>query len=186
LSTPVGQLPLSTAAERMEAFKQLRDYVKTRPHREAMAWVEEICGELGAEPAEHNVLGWEALRQLAREGVTLGAHTRTHPLVNRISIDEVRDEALGSLEDLRREVGQVPPIFAYPSGGFNDDVVRALGRAGFALAFTTAVGLNDLGRAHRLLLRRVNVGQRTNLAVLRARLLPWAVHLNRLEPLAGA
>ena len=42
-----------------------------QPHTVAMTWLERVCAELDTPPAAHNVLGWEALRQLAREGVTL-------------------------------------------------------------------------------------------------------------------
>lgn len=186
LATPEGQLPLATMAQRLQAYKRLRDYVKSRPHAEAMAWVAQVCDELGAPPPEHNVLSWEALRRLAREGVALGAHTQTHPLLNRISLEGARAEAVGSLRDLEREIGATLPVFAYPTGGVNDEIVRLLEREGFALAFTTEPGINDLGQAHRLRLRRINVGQRTNLTVLRARLLPWTIYLNRWQPLVGA
>jgi peptidoglycan/xylan/chitin deacetylase (PgdA/CDA1 family) len=186
LATPEGQLPLATAAQRLQTYRRLRDYVKSRPHAEAMAWVAQVCDELGAPPPEHNVLSWEALRRLAREGVTLGAHTRTHPLMNRVSLDEVRAEAVGSLRDLEREIGSALPVFAYPSGGLNDEIVQLLEREGFALAFTTLPGINDMRRVDPLRLRRINVGQRTNLTVLRARLLPWTRFLNRWQPLLGA
>lgn len=186
LDTPLGRLSLATATQRVQTFKRLRDYVKTMPHVEAMAWLDQICDELGTSRPEHSVLGWDMLRQLASEGVTVGAHTRSHPLMNRISPEEAQAEAVGSLRDLEREIGPVPPIFAYPSGGFNDEVVRVLEREGFALAFTTGRGINDLRDADRLRLRRINVGRRATLAVLRAQLLPWSVYLQRWRPLFGA
>jgi peptidoglycan/xylan/chitin deacetylase (PgdA/CDA1 family) len=186
LGTPLGRLPLRTAAERARAFGRLKDYVKTLPHRAAIELVEQVCTTLGARRQEHNVLGWDALRRLAREGVTLGAHTQTHPLMNRVSLEEVRAEAVGSLRDLEREIGAVPPIFAYPSGGFNDEVVRLLAREGFKLAFTTVRGVNDMRAADLLRLRRINIGWRANLSIFRARLLPWSVYLNRWRPLSGA
>jgi len=186
LATPEGQLPLARMAKRLQAHKRLWDYVKSRPHAEAMAWVAQVCDELGAPRPEHNVLSWEALRRLVREGVTLGAHTQTHPLMNRVSLDEARAEAVGSLRDLEREIGAALPVFAYPSGGVNDEIVRLLEREGFTLAFTTMPGINDLGKVHPLRLRRINVGQRTNLTVLRAQLLPWTIYLNRWQPLPGA
>jgi len=186
LDTPIGRLPLRTPTQRAQAFGQLKDYMKTLPHRAAMEWVERTCADLGVPRAEHNVLGWDELRRLAREGVTLGAHTRTHPLMNRVSLEEVRAEAVGSLRDLEREIGAVPPIFAYPSGGFNDEVVRILAREGFAMAFTTVRGVNDMRIADQLRLRRINIGRRTNLALFRARLLPWSLYLNRWRPLSGA
>jgi peptidoglycan/xylan/chitin deacetylase (PgdA/CDA1 family) len=176
--TPLGRLPLTTQAQRYQAFSRLRDYVKTLPHHEAMDWVAHLCGALGAAKPAHAVLGWEALRQLARQGVTLGAHTRTHPLVNRLSLAELRAEVIGSRQDLQREIGSSLPIFAYPSGGLNEAVVQALAEAGFRLAFTTRRGINDLARADHLQLRRINVGPGTTLTGLRAQLLPWSMHFS--------
>jgi peptidoglycan/xylan/chitin deacetylase (PgdA/CDA1 family) len=185
LETPLGRLPLRNATQRAGSFAQLKDYVKTLPHQAAMAWVERTCAELGAQQPLHNVLGWDELRRLAREGVTLGAHTQTHPLMNRVTPEEVCAEAVGSLRDLEREIGQALPIFAYPSGGFNDEVVQILRREGFKLAFTTVRGVNDMHAADQLRLRRINIGRRTNLSLFRARLLPWSLYLNRLRPLSG-
>jgi peptidoglycan/xylan/chitin deacetylase (PgdA/CDA1 family) len=186
LDTPLGRLPLATAAQRSQAFARLRNDVKELPHAEAMALVDQICGKLGAPSPEHSVLGWDALRRLAQEGVTLGAHTRTHPLMNRISSEEARAEAVGSLQDLERRIGAVLPVFAYPSGAFNAETVRVLEREGFLLAFTTTRGLNDLRRADRLRLRRINVGRRASLEALRAQLLPWSIYFNRWLPISEA
>ena len=185
LDTPFGRLSLATASQRARAFERLRNYAKTLPHHEAITWVGAICQELGTPHPEQAILRWDELRQLAREGVTLGAHTQNHPLMNRISVEEAQSEAIGSLRDIEREVGQALPIFAYPGGSLNDLVVAALERAGFLLAFTTIRGTNDLLQADRLRLRRNNVGRRASLAVLRARLLQSSFYFNRLRPDGG-
>jgi peptidoglycan/xylan/chitin deacetylase (PgdA/CDA1 family) len=179
LETPVGWLPLATARQRANAFTRLRNYVKKLPHSDAMPLVDQICGELDGPHPQQSVLSWDTLRRLAHEGVTMGAHTRTHPLMNRVSPEEARAEAIGSLRDLERQIGPVLPIFAYPSGGYTDEVVRILEHEGFILAFTTIHGVNDVQHADRLRLRRINVGRRTSLALLRAQLLPWSIYLNR-------
>ncbi len=173
LATPVGKLPLATPNQRAQAFRQLWEHVKMLPHREAMDWVEQICNELGISQPIHHVLGWEALRQLSREGVTLGAHTRTHPLMHRVSLEEARAEAVGSLRDLEKEIGSALPIFAYPGGGHTAEMARMLEHEGFALAFTTVRGLNDFRTADCLRLSRLNVGRHATLALVRAQLLPW-------------
>jgi peptidoglycan/xylan/chitin deacetylase (PgdA/CDA1 family) len=185
LSTALGALPLATPAERGGTFDRFKEYVKTLPHGDAMALVDRLCEALGVGRPERHLLSWDELRRLAREGVTLGAHSRNHPLLNRVSLAEARAEAVGSLRDLEREVGPVPPVFAYPSGGFDGAVVRALREEGFELAFTTASGINDLGTGDHLQLRRIHVGRRTTLSVLRAQLLAWTVCLNRCWPLAA-
>ena len=173
LATREATLRLDSPAERARSFKRLRDRVKALGHDEAMAFVEELCAELGETPARAPVLGWSALRRLAREGVTLAPHTRTHPLLQRIDSDRVREEVTGSLADLRREIGPTPAVLAYPSGGYDPAVVRCLREEGFELAFTTENGINDLASADPLRLRRVSVTLRTGRPVLRARLLPW-------------
>jgi len=145
-----------------------------------MLYIEELCQELNADPPEPSVLSWDALRHLANQGVTLGAHTRTHPLMNRISPQEAQAEALGSLQDLEAEIGSAPPIFAYPGGGINDEVVQGVAQAGFALAFTTGRGLNNWQTADRLRLGRINIGPRTTLTALRMQLLPQFKYVSAL------
>jgi len=73
----------------------------------------------------------------------------------------------------------VLPVFAYPDGASTNRVAAMLAKEGFRLALTTQRGVNDLRSADRMQLRRINIGQRTNEAILRAELLPWTVHLNR-------
>ncbi|MEZ4663925.1 MAG: polysaccharide deacetylase family protein [Caldilineaceae bacterium] len=68
LSTPLGDLPLAVPTQRLSAYKKLRDYIKTLPHEVAMAYVNQFCDELGNPPVINDVLGWDALRQLAKEG----------------------------------------------------------------------------------------------------------------------
>jgi hypothetical protein len=106
--------------------------------------------------------------------------------VNRISLEEARQEVTGSLHDLERETGSVLPIFAYPSGELSNEVVNMLEHEGFVLAFTTKRGINNINHVDPLRIQRINVGGRTTLPILRAQLLSWTVHFNRLQTLLGA
>jgi len=171
LPSAAGILRLRTPAERERSFRRVRDRVKELPHREAMELVARVCSALEPSPGEGAVLDWDALRALAREGVALCAHTRTHPLLDRIGPDEVRAEVAGSLADLRREVGAVQPVLAYPGGHYDRTALRVVRELGIEVAFTTHRGLNDLRSVDPLQLRRVPVGQRTTDALLRAQLL---------------
>ena len=117
------------------------------------------------------VLGWDALRRLAAEGVALAPHTRTHPKLDRLADAELAGEVAGSLEDLRREIGDaVVPAFAYPAGGVSAAAAGAVAAAGYRMAFTTRRGANDLRTADPLRLSRINVGRRTKVLALRAQL----------------
>lgn len=172
LETWCGSFPLASEADRRTTLRQLTRRVKSLPHLEGQAFVEEIWRSTGAPQSSNCVLGWDELRRLAGEGVTLAPHTRTHPLMNRISLEQARDEAVGSLDDLRQKVGDAPPVLAYPAGGFNPDLATMLRDEGFEVAVTTIRGINDLNTANPLRLRRIAIGMRTTEAALRAQLMP--------------
>jgi peptidoglycan/xylan/chitin deacetylase (PgdA/CDA1 family) len=174
LASSLGRLKLRTPADRERSFRKVRDRVKELPHREAMELVGRVCRALDPSPEVGAVLGWDELRALASEGVSLCAHTRTHPLLDRITPDEVRAEVEGSLADLRREVGAVQPALAYPGGHYDRTALRVVRELGIEAAFTTHRGLNDLRRADPLQLRRVPVGRETSDSLLRAQLLRFA------------
>lgn len=180
LNTPIGRLPVSTTTQRDQTYKVLKNYLKGLPHDLAMAAVDRICSEDGLFPQANHILGWAALRKLADEGVTLGAHSRNHPIMNQLTPENVHNEVMGSLTDLTRELGFSPVTFAYPSGIYNKDVVKAVERAGFKLAFTTERGINEINHADRLRLQRINIGSRTTLPVLRAQLLSRSAPLYSL------
>lgn len=179
IDTPAGVLSVATPSERTRAVKSLTQHVKSLPHADAMKTVDALCEMLGAPSSGNEVLGWNALRKLAADGVTLGAHTQTHPLMNRMSLDDARREAVESLKDLEREIGGQPPVLAYPAGGCTTEVARMLEREGFCLAFTTERGINDMRTADPLLLKRINVGRGASNALLRAQMLPVMKHASR-------
>lgn len=175
----LGTLPIHSPQTLHESLKKTQNYVKALPHHAALKFVDEVCSRLDGQVATHkSVLSWEELRQLAREGVSLGAHTVTHPLMTKLSPGEVRFEIQQAQQDLQREIGTTLPIFCYPSGGHDDAVVALLREQGFQMAFTTLDGQNDLRRADPLRLRRTNITRRTTAALLRIRLMKWAAYVD--------
>jgi peptidoglycan/xylan/chitin deacetylase (PgdA/CDA1 family) len=178
--TPLGDLSLADATARQHSLRRVQNYIKTIPHHQAMAFVDEICAKLDSQPlAQKSVLSWKELRQLAKEGVALCAHTQTHPIMTQLSREEVRREVAGSQSDLQREIGETLPIFCYPSGGHDDTVVDILKEEGFTMAFTTLKGQNDLRTVDPLRLRRTNMTRRTSLPIFRLRLLRFGAYLDR-------
>jgi peptidoglycan/xylan/chitin deacetylase (PgdA/CDA1 family) len=174
LDTPVGRLSFRSPGERRRAFTMLRDHLKAIPDAEARLAVDRLAAELDAPPAVNAVLGWNELRRLRREGVVLAPHTRTHAFLDQVPLAQARDEIVGSRADLEREVGGAPPVFSFPSGQHTDQVVELLEEEGVELAFTTGRGVNDLKRPDWLRMRRINVGGRSSLPVIRAQLLSYA------------
>ena len=165
---------------RLTVYRRLRDRTKALPHAEAMELVDGLCEQAGTCARVGTVLGWDELRALARKGLRLCAHTRTHPMLDRVSDEELRSELAGSLEDLTKEIGEASAAFAYPGGAINRSVVRAVQEFGFRVAFTTRRGVADLERDHPLELPRIPVSQGVTLPIFAAQLLPQFAFLNGL------
>lgn len=170
VETPLGRLDLSPE-RRGAALCALQRWLKSLAHAELLAWMDAVCLELDVteiEPAP--VLGWDALRRLAAEGVALAPHTRTHPFLERMTPAEARAEIRGSREDLAREVGSSAPIFSYPFGSRDEHVVTTLKREGFQAAVTQLDGHNTFPVVDPYGLRRTNVTRRTTPIALALRL----------------
>lgn len=163
-------LLLETPRQRHNTGRQLVRTIRQMPHDDAMAEVDRICVELDSDATSNDVLSWDALRTLAKAGVTLAPHTQTHPLLNRLPNDAARREVAGSVADLTREVGDCPPVFAYPAGGFTKDTIEMLRDLKIEAAFTTDRGINDLRSGNRMSLHRINVGRRANETVIRLKM----------------
>jgi peptidoglycan/xylan/chitin deacetylase (PgdA/CDA1 family) len=188
--TPIGPLPLATPDQRRSSLRALQDHVTTLAHARAMRLVDSVCAQLVESPVRGGcVLSWDQLRQLGQDGVTLGAHTRTHPLLTQLPPDKIREEVKGSQQDLKREIGAALPIFCYPGGDHNDAVTAILKEEGIQLGFTTLIGKNELEATDLLRLRRIGVTPRSSLPIFCLRLLRLGIYLDawryrkRREPL---
>jgi peptidoglycan/xylan/chitin deacetylase (PgdA/CDA1 family) len=179
---PLGPLMLTNTAERRKNLKKVKNYLKTLDHNIAMSRVDELYSYLKGNRMEIKVsLDWDELRQLHSQGITLCAHTRTHPILSRISAEDARKEIIGSQKDLEREIGDVLPIFCYPNGDYNDLIIQILKDAGFIMAFSTKDGHNDLDCINPFCLHRTNLTLRTSMLIFQLRLLKFGGIIDSLR-----
>ncbi len=102
------------------------------------------------------LLDWDDLGRLREAGVTLGAHTRTHPRLTRLDGPALEEELAGAADEMKRRLGQPPDGLAYPYGVADDRVARAAA-AHYRWACTT--DFRPLGGAEpRRLLPRLDAG----------------------------
>jgi peptidoglycan/xylan/chitin deacetylase (PgdA/CDA1 family) len=86
---------------------------------------------------------WDQIREMNRNGIEMGAHTVSHPILTRIPLSQAEDELLRSKQKIEEEIGKPVGSFAYPNGGVDDfspDVVSLVKKMGFELAFTLVNG----------------------------------------------
>lgn len=82
-----------------------------------------------------NYLNWDQIRELVNEGVSIGAHSHSHYHMADLSIEEVRDEIEISNNIFLKELGSIPPLFAFPYGEANEEIINVLKEYKFKVAF---------------------------------------------------
>ena len=116
-------------------------------------------------------MNWTELKHLANEGVALAPHTRNHPLLTRVPLEQVAVEIRDSICDLKINTGQKVPVFSYPVGDHDESLEPELEAQGIEVAVTTQRGITNLNQANPLKLRRINVGRFTPTSILHAQML---------------
>lgn len=78
---------------------------------------------------------WDQIREMRDNGVTIGAHTSTHLHMPANLLSRNRADLANSNARLKEELGEVPPLFAYPFGEASTEIQNLVRNAGYIAAF---------------------------------------------------
>ncbi len=86
------------------------------------------------------------MKEMSAYGIDIGSHTRGHPYLPELSSEDQKNEIHESKSRLEKELGVPVKYFAYPSGGFTEQIKRFVREAGYAGACTTNRGSDRWNR----------------------------------------
>ena len=143
----IGRWPCGSDAERTTTIDGLLERLKYLPQNERQVRVDAIAAAVGLPATSELMMTRAQVRELRRHGMSIGAHTRTHPILTTLSADAARAE----IEDGRRELedilGERVKAFAYPNGkpirDYDRSHVALVRELGFDVAVSTAWGVSD-------------------------------------------
>ncbi len=116
--------------------------VKAEIFRHNMSVLAEISGfSLNQRVPEGLMMSWDELRGLPKRGITVGAHTVTHPILTQTSPVCAEDEIRACKSILEREIGDKVTAFAYPNGSFSACHEEFAQRSGYQVSFAAEGGL---------------------------------------------
>lgn len=137
--------PLSIEADCRDASIQrlLRRYYRL-DSTETDAFLDELAEATSAGRAPDGLgadlwMNWDNVRSMQSSGMSIGAHTVTHPVLSRLSADDQNLEVCESRLRLEHETGVPVSALSYPVGNreaFNDATRAALTQNGFDWAFS--------------------------------------------------
>lgn len=113
------------------------------------------------------LLSWAALAEIAGHGIEIGAHSHTHPEMDRLTPRGLAEQAARPKTELEDRLGRPVRSFAYPYGRYDRRVRDAVAAAGYQSACT----MNSWAATPRsplLELPRTSVFRHMNAAILAA------------------
>ena len=136
---------LDVPAERQAAWQALIDAAIDLPDEEKWTFLRRLLESLGVDwpdtiPEVYAPVTWDELRAMAGAGIEIGAHTRTHCRLPRVSAAQLFDELAGAKVRLEAQLDRPVVSLCYPNGSARDydaTVMAAAEEAGYQSAVTS-------------------------------------------------
>ena len=157
------ELSLRTPEEKADAKFRLTETLKEVSNDQRIAFLAEFGKLCGVDIPPHppggcEAMSWDELRAVAADGIEIGCHTQTHPILSRLANRaELETEIRGARQHMEERLGFDVRHFCYPNGrpmDVGEAAMRCVREAGFASAVTCSYGLNTL-EADRFQIRRI-------------------------------
>ena len=114
------RLRCGTPAAKDAAFQTIYWWLRSIDEADARAFVRELCDGVGFIPeglCADLIMNWDEIRQLAADPlVSIGAHTRRHYALAKLTLAGARAEMVESVRRLEREIAKPCLHFSYPYG----------------------------------------------------------------------
>lgn len=140
----LGLHPLGNLPERRQAINTLTDTAKYLAPEARQAAVQKLAAMIVPGASTDAMLTETQIANLAQQGIEIGGHTVTHPILTILPDELARQEIVGCKQQLEHITSQPVRYFAYPNGKFGMDYdarhVQMVKDAGYLAAFSTAIG----------------------------------------------
>jgi peptidoglycan/xylan/chitin deacetylase (PgdA/CDA1 family) len=118
----------------MEELKRLTE-------RERLELIENLHGAAGFQPAckdaDTVAMNWDDVRDLHKQGHTIGAHSETHGILTTMPLAEAKDSIQRSISCVSENVGVPCESFAFPNGNYTEELARYALSCGVRTVMTT-------------------------------------------------
>lgn len=140
----LGRYPVGTLEARRHSLGQLLGKLKYLEPGVREGLANDVAAAANIQPPRDLMLTAGQVRTLAESGMTIGAHTISHPILSRVDEQQARTEMIQSKQQLEAITGSAVTLFAYPNGKPGTDYtathVQLAREAGFAAAVSTGWG----------------------------------------------
>ncbi len=151
---------LNGVNSRRRASELINSIIKRLPDESKEESIERLSSAIGVAihrtpPEGFSSVTWNQAREMDANGVEIGSHTLTHPILTNVGADRLRRELRDSKAQLEEVLRHQVDLFCYPNGDIDERARSEVAHAGYRAAVTVENGLNRKGD-DPLRLRRVH------------------------------
>lgn len=120
----LGDLPL-TQDTLLQTWNSIGDYCLTLKAEDRWQFLQKLAKQLDVETGEsakppfHSVT-WDQLREMQDQGLEVGSHTLSHPILSTLTLEQLQEELRSSSTHIKNELGKSPLGICYPNGMAKD------------------------------------------------------------------
>ncbi len=142
--------------DRVAELEDIVEWLKHMPAEKRRLLLERLLPAENSGDADEadSMLTWNQVIEMSRDGVEIGAHTVSHPLLSYEKDTTVEHELRISKQILEEKLGKKVRALAYPNGAWDERVRRWVEKVGYECAFTTRPGWHHWGE-DRYIIRRI-------------------------------
>lgn len=120
---------------RLAYAKKLKSFLKSIINSQRVQLYEQTLQSLNDVAVKTDlIMNWENLKTIKGEGVEIGSHSLTHPLLAKLDTEaEVINEIKNSGEAIQKHLGHFPKTISYPIGSYNEFIKQTAKACGYKL-----------------------------------------------------
>lgn len=157
-------IPIKTKEEKEQANSEISEALKLRPDDERRELIQELHEKLeisekyGRNFRERMMLNWDEVQEMRKDGITIGSHSHTHPILSQMSSEKAKDEILTSKKVVEKNADIEVKHFSFPNGreeDFSKELRDYCRRIGFESVSSVVYGPYDVSEKDPFALKRV-------------------------------
>lgn len=138
------EISLATIDDRNSAWDELIGYCMGLPQEDRDKFIDDMADKLKVAISnkpheEYSAMSWDMIREIAGNGIDIGAHTITHPVLSRESESKAIEEISGCKRKIESIINKPVVNFCYPNGqsiDYTDQVKEIVKNSGYENAVT--------------------------------------------------
>ncbi len=107
------------------AWNQVADFLLEQPTDQRGKIIADIAKATNVDVSEAAAfpfasVNWEQVREMVAEGLDIGSHTVTHPVLSSLNTEQLNIELAQSAQKIKQMIGRPPTGICYPNGRMQD------------------------------------------------------------------